>query len=179
MIDLQLNNEMTFLLSQIRQLATTASSLTALQMGVAEAISKGLTYYSWTGFYMLDPTDSSILILGPFVGDPTPHVRILVTQGVYGAAVASEQTVIVDDVNADPRYLSCSIKTKSEIVVLICPRTFPQRFPIPDPVRCLFRQWESELMSEHTNLPAMAGLVRKHVAQHFHANGQGGAQPSL
>jgi L-methionine (R)-S-oxide reductase len=119
MIDLQLNNEMTFLLSQIRQLATTASSLTALQMGVAEAISKGLTYYSWTGFYMLDPTDSSILILGPFVGDPTPHVRIPVTQGVCGAAVASEQTVIVDDVNADPRYLSCSIKTNSEIVVPI------------------------------------------------------------
>jgi GAF domain-containing protein len=29
------------------------------------------------------------------------------------------QTVVVDDVNADPRYLSCSIKTKSEIVVPI------------------------------------------------------------
>jgi L-methionine (R)-S-oxide reductase len=27
--------------------------------------------------------------------------------------------VIVDDVNSDPRYLSCSIKTKSEIVVPI------------------------------------------------------------
>jgi GAF domain-containing protein len=33
--------------------------------------------------------------------------------------VASGQTVIVDDVNADPRYLSCSIRTKSEIVVPI------------------------------------------------------------
>ena len=27
--------------------------------------------------------------------------------------------VIVDDVNADPRYLACSIETKSEIVVPI------------------------------------------------------------
>lgn len=27
--------------------------------------------------------------------------------------------MIVDDVNADPRYLSCSIKTRSEIVVPI------------------------------------------------------------
>jgi GAF domain-containing protein len=42
-----------------------------------------------------------------------------VTQGICGAAVASGETVIVDDVNADPRYLSCSIKTKSEIVVPI------------------------------------------------------------
>ena len=33
--------------------------------------------------------------------------------------MASGRTVIVDDVNADPRYLSCSIKTKSEIVVPI------------------------------------------------------------
>ena len=28
-------------------------------------------------------------------------------------------TIIVDDVNADPRYLACSIETKSEIVVPI------------------------------------------------------------
>ncbi len=41
------------------------------------------------------------------------------TQGICGAAVASGETVVVEDVNADPRYLSCSIKTKSEIVVPI------------------------------------------------------------
>jgi L-methionine (R)-S-oxide reductase len=68
---------------------------------------------------MLDPNDPETLVLGPFVGDPTPHVRIPVTQGICGAAVASGRTVIVDDVNADRRYLSCSIKTKSEIVVPI------------------------------------------------------------
>jgi len=68
---------------------------------------------------MLDPVDPDTLVLGPFVGDPTPHVRIPVTQGICGAAVASGETVIVDDVSADPRYLSCSIDTKSEIVVPI------------------------------------------------------------
>ena len=50
------------------------------------------------------------------------------------------------------------------------PALFPQLFPIPDPVRHLVRQWESELMREHTHLPAMVGFVRKHVAQHFQAN---------
>jgi GAF domain-containing protein len=68
---------------------------------------------------MLDPSDPEMLVLGPFVGDPTPHVRIPVTQGICGAAVASGKTIVVDDVNADPRYLSCSIRTKSEIVVPI------------------------------------------------------------
>src|SRR5258706_15273986 len=50
------------------------------------------------------------------------------------------------------------------------PALFPQLLPIPDPGRHLRRQRESELMREHTHLPAMVGFVRKHVAQHFHAN---------
>src|SRR6266567_2611679 len=50
------------------------------------------------------------------------------------------------------------------------PALLPQLFPIPDPVRHLVRQRESELMREHTHLPAMVGFVRKHVAQHFQAN---------
>jgi L-methionine (R)-S-oxide reductase len=75
--------------------------------------------YDWTGFYMLDPDDPKTLVLGPFAGAPTPHVRIPVSQGICGAAVESGETVVVDDVNADPRYLSCSISTKSEIVVPI------------------------------------------------------------
>ncbi len=50
------------------------------------------------------------------------------------------------------------------------PALFPQLFPIPEPGRHLDGQRESELMREHTYLPAMVGLVRKHVAQHFHAN---------
>src|SRR5512133_4173590 len=50
------------------------------------------------------------------------------------------------------------------------PAFFPQFFPIPDPVRHLIRQRHSQLMREHTHLPAMVGFVRKHVAQHFQAN---------
>ena len=82
-------------------------------------MARELPHYSWTGFYMLDRNDPETLVLGPFVGDPTPHIRIPVTQGISGAAVAMGKTAIVDDVNSDPRYLSCSIKTKSEIVVPI------------------------------------------------------------
>src|SRR5580658_8712239 len=51
------------------------------------------------------------------------------------------------------------------------PALFPQLFPIPDPVHDLVRQLESELMREHAHLPAMVGFMRKHVAQHFRANG--------
>jgi len=75
--------------------------------------------YNWVGFYMLDPSDPETLVLGPFAGEPTPHVRIPLDQGICGAAAASRATIVVEDVNADPRYLSCSIKTRSEIVVPI------------------------------------------------------------
>jgi len=116
---LNLNRESTALLTEIRHAASIAPSLESLQQTVVTALSRQLAHYSWTGFYMLDPDDANMLVVGPFVGDPTPHTRIPVTQGICGAAVASGETVIVDDVNADPRYLSCSISTKSEIVVPI------------------------------------------------------------
>src|SRR6202042_3786201 len=107
------------LLERLSQLALSATSFKALQEGVVEAMARELPHYSWTGFYMLDSSDPETLVLGPFVGDPTPHTRIPVAQGICGAAVATGETVIVDDVNSDLRYLSCSIKTKSEIVVPI------------------------------------------------------------
>jgi L-methionine (R)-S-oxide reductase len=111
--------EMAAILDEVRRVASGAPSLESLQQSIVESIAQHLPYYNWTGFYMLDPGDPQILALGPFVGDPTPHVRIPVTEGICGAAVATGKTVIVDDVNADPRYLSCSIKTRSEIVVPI------------------------------------------------------------
>jgi L-methionine (R)-S-oxide reductase len=107
------------LLAEVGQIALRAPSLKALLQPIVEIIARRLPYYDWTGFYMLDPADPHTLVVGPYVGDPTPHVRIPLNEGICGAAAASGETVVVDDVNADPRYLSCSIDTLSEIVVPI------------------------------------------------------------
>jgi len=114
-----LPREMAALIEYITESAAGASSLKSLQEKIVRAIDERLPSYDWTGFYMLDPDDPKTLVLGPFAGAPTPHVRIPTSQGICGAAVESGETVVVDDVNADPRYLSCSISTKSEIVVPI------------------------------------------------------------
>jgi L-methionine (R)-S-oxide reductase len=106
-------------LAVLRKLAAAAPALQTLQQGIVSVIAESLPYCNWVGFYMLDIGDPQTLVLGPFVGEPTPHVRIPVNAGICGAAVVSGETVIVDDVNLDPRYLSCSIRTKSEIVVPI------------------------------------------------------------
>lgn len=107
------------ILSEIRRVAGTASDFPALQEFCVAVIAERLSDYNWVGFYMLDPSDENVLVLGPFRGAPTEHVRIPVTEGICGAAVAQGETVIVEDVSADPRYLACSIETKSEIVVPI------------------------------------------------------------
>ena len=74
-------------------------------------------HYSWIGIYLVEGDD---LVLGPWQGpQATEHVRIPVGQGVCGAAAASGETEVVDDVNADPRYLACFPSTRSEIVVPI------------------------------------------------------------
>jgi len=73
--------------------------------------------YDWTGVYLLSGERG--LILSHFVGDPSPHTRIDIGSGICGAAAREKATIIVGDVNADPRYLACSIRTRSEIVVPI------------------------------------------------------------
>jgi L-methionine (R)-S-oxide reductase len=74
-------------------------------------------HYSWIGIYLVEGDE---LVLGPWQGpEATEHVRIPVGQGICGAAAASGQTEVVDDVNADPRYLACFPSTRSEIVVPI------------------------------------------------------------
>ncbi len=112
-------SKFTTLLDEIDQLARDARSVLALQQGMVETIARSLSYYNWIGFYMLDREDPSILVLGPFYGEPTPHERIPVTQGICGAAVRRNETVIVENVASDPQYLSCSLGTKSEIVAPI------------------------------------------------------------
>lgn len=72
--------------------------------------------YTWVGIYLLEGDE---LVLGPFRGKPSPHTRIPLGRGICGAAATEKQTIIVDDVNADARYLACSLETKSEIVVPI------------------------------------------------------------
>lgn len=107
------------ILTEVSAFAESAADLAALQNFIVEIIPERLPYYNWTGFYMLDSTDPETLVLGPFRGAPTEHVRIPVSQGICGAAVAQNHTVIVDDVHSDPRYLACSLETRSEIVVPI------------------------------------------------------------
>lgn len=107
---------------ELDTLSESAESVEYLMSLVVGRLQERLPHFNWVGFYMIEnglPGEDPMLVLGPYVGAQTPHKRIPLNQGICGAAVSQGQTVIVDDVNADPRYLACSTETKSEIVVPI------------------------------------------------------------
>ena len=83
---------------------------------VVEVLKERIPHYTWVGIYLLEGHE---LVLGPYRGKPSPHTRIPLGRGICGAAATEKATIIVDDVNEDPRYLACSIETRSEIVVPI------------------------------------------------------------
>jgi L-methionine (R)-S-oxide reductase len=104
------------LVEQIRELASRAAHAASLMAQTVELLRRECRHYQWVGVYLLE---GETLVLGPYVGKPTPHTRIPLNQGICGAAASTGRTIVVDDVNSDPRYLACSLETRSEIVVPI------------------------------------------------------------
>lgn len=72
--------------------------------------------FQWVGIYVLK---GKKLKLGPYIGEETDHREIAVGQGVCGTAVAEEKDQNVPDVNSRGNYLACSLKTRSELVILV------------------------------------------------------------
>jgi GAF domain-containing protein len=101
--------------------ASSAATSEQLMTQVVAILHQNLLKYNWVGFYMLNKA-GDMLHLGPFEGAMTPHTSIPLNEGICGAAASSGHTVVVDDVNSDPRYLACSVETKSEIVVPVYAR---------------------------------------------------------
>jgi GAF domain-containing protein len=111
------------LILELNALAVTAASGEALMKDITTLLHHKLTKYNWVGFYMIEhEPGGDILVLGPFKGTMTPHTRIPLNQGICGAAASSGMTIVINDVASDPRYLACSLETKSEIVVPVLVR---------------------------------------------------------
>jgi L-methionine (R)-S-oxide reductase len=87
----------------------------ALRLDAMTRLSR-LPGYDWSGIYRLE---GESLILDEYVGAPTDHTRITVGMGVCGTAVKDNANQVIADVRELQNYLSCSLETRSEIVVLI------------------------------------------------------------
>lgn len=103
-----------------RQLHHAAAALTegerdpvANMANVAALLWEFLPALNWAGFYRAIGEE---LVLGPFAGRPA-CIRIPFGTGVCGAAAASGETQLVDDVHAFPGHIACDAETSSELVV--------------------------------------------------------------
>jgi len=83
---------------------------------VCELLKNEVYHYDWVGFYILD-LKTNELILGPFVGKPTPHTHIALGKGICGQVAVSGKTMVVQDVTKVENYISCGLDVQSEIVV--------------------------------------------------------------
>lgn len=68
---------------------------------------------NWAGFYR---NVDSELVLGPFQGRPA-CIRIKFGDGVCGAAAATRETQLIEDVHAFPGHIACDSASESEVVV--------------------------------------------------------------
>lgn len=83
---------------------------------VATKIRAAGSPYSGVYMYMLHGDE---LVLEAFDGRPTDHTRIPVGEGMCGRAVAERRDLNIPDVTQAEGYLSCSVETRSELVVLV------------------------------------------------------------
>ena len=95
----------------------TASNSHSAMEGIVGLLKGSVPYYDWVGIYLM--AGENTLKLGPCRGEPSPHTIISIEKGICGAAAREKQTIVVPDVNADSRFLACSLRTRSEIVVPI------------------------------------------------------------
>ena len=100
----------------IQHIVDAASHSRQAVLNVMIRLHENLSDSNWVGVYVLR---GDSLLLGPYVGPKTDHVRIPVGEGVCGTAVAENKNQIVGDVQALDNYLACNLETRSEIVVLI------------------------------------------------------------
>ena len=105
-----------------RDLIAAADSLTrdepdavANMANVAALLWEYLPDVNWTGFYRLVGDE---LVLGPFQGK-VACIRIAIGAGVCGAAAATRETQLVEDVHAFPGHIACDAASRSELVVPI------------------------------------------------------------
>jgi len=106
------------LLQEFEASGRSARGVKLLMQQIAQRLHEKMTRYNWVGFYLMEAPAFDALVLGPYVGSFSPTLRIPLDKGLCGAAATSGETVVVNNVGADPRYLGSDL-VKSNIVVPI------------------------------------------------------------
>jgi putative methionine-R-sulfoxide reductase with GAF domain len=101
---------------RLRDVATGAVNRNVKAREAAEFI-RAARNYRWVGIYDVTPTE---IVAIAWTGKNAPTFpRFPVNQGLNGAAVASRQNIIVQDVTKDSRYLTTFGSTRAEAIFVV------------------------------------------------------------
>ncbi len=106
----------------VRRIMDEAVPPEAKLQAVCDLLRSEVRDYHWVGYYLVDRDSEQELVLGPFAGEPTEHTRIRFGQGICGQAASTLEVFVVDDVEAESNYLSCSPHVRSEFVAPVAYR---------------------------------------------------------
>ncbi len=103
-------------LGTLRKISNTSTEIDEYCRQAVEIVYDSNDLFDWVGIYFV--RDQELYLPSTsYKGLEPEHKVIPFSKGICGAAATERATILVDDVNSDPRYLSCSIYTKSEIVI--------------------------------------------------------------
>jgi putative methionine-R-sulfoxide reductase with GAF domain len=101
---------------RLHDVATSAANRNVKAREVAECI-RAARNYRWVGIYDVTPME---IVAIAWTGENAPtFLRFPLNQGLNGAAVASRQNVIVQDVTKDSRYLTTFGSTHAEAIFVV------------------------------------------------------------
>jgi len=101
---------------RLRDVATGVAKRNVKAREAAEFIRAAHNYH-WVGIYDVTPME---IVAIAWTGEHAPaYPRFPVNQGLNGAAVASRQNVIVQDVKKDSRYLTTFGSTRAEAIFVV------------------------------------------------------------
>jgi len=104
------------LLDEVRKVVAGKGDEWGRLRAVCDLLYESVEHYDWVGFYIAEE-GGKVLVLGPYRGKPTEHIKIEVGRGVCGRVAQSKQPVIIDDVSEEKDYLACDPEVRSEIAV--------------------------------------------------------------
>ncbi len=101
---------------QIKSVTAGETNVIARMATISCLLPAAFPDFFWTGFYIVDEEKPDELVIGPYQGS-LGCLRIAFGRGVCGAAAATGQTQLVDNVHDFPGHIACDSRSVSEIVV--------------------------------------------------------------
>ncbi len=107
------------IIDEIKNIINSGNTVENRLQEICDFLQKTVKPFDWVGFYIVSRNDDKLLMLGPYNGESTEHIKIPFGQGICGQAASMKKTFVVQDVSKESNYLACSVEVKSEIVIPI------------------------------------------------------------